>query len=168
MIQIEEYVGKSVINLIDGRRGVCVGAGFWLYGCEYLKVVFQPLKKEIFISSYSDEGVIIHPRAVMIEKGALDASDYVVDRSLIGEYLGKEVKEKITDFTGICTGIYFPIYSSPITFVTGKCVDGKDIPSKAFDIGRLEVTGAGFGQEEVQGENKEYHGGDVEEYEFIH
>ena len=160
-MELNDYVGKSVIDLVTGRRGVCTGVVFWLYGCEHLRCVFKPRKNQFCVGP---EVEYVHPHAVQVESGALDTHGFEIDYGVRDKYLGKEVRDKVSGFEGVCTGIIMTVYSSPMANIDGKCHDNKDIPKKLMDIGRLEITGSGISPEDTQGRDREYTGGDVPAY----
>ena len=67
------------------------------------------------------------------------------------ELQGKEVKDKVTGFTGICTGQTRWLYGCDQYCVTPKIdKDGKSGEMQWFDDGRIEVIGNGIKPEEVK------------------
>lgn len=69
-------------------------------------------------------------------------------------FLGKEVRDKITGFTGICTGHAEYLYGCDQYNIvpTAKPGEGKLGDTLWFDEGRLEVVGPGVTAEEVRGQ----------------
>jgi hypothetical protein len=64
--------------------------------------------------------------------------------------LGKKVKDKITGFEGIVTGVASYLYGCDQYLVTPPAKDGAKVDAYWFDEGRLEVIGQGILPEEVQ------------------
>lgn len=69
-------------------------------------------------------------------------------------FVGKEVRDKITGFQGICTGHAKYLYGCDQYNIVpkSKAEDGKLGDSYWFDEGRLEVVGPGVSAEEVKGQ----------------
>jgi hypothetical protein len=56
------------------------------------------------------------------------------------EYLGLEVQDKVTGFTGVVTTLSFDLYGCIQTVVTPKALEDGSIPEgRWFDIARLKV-----------------------------
>lgn len=67
------------------------------------------------------------------------------------ELQGKEVKDKVTGFVGICTGQTRWMYGCDQYCVTPKADEkGNCKDAKWFDDGRIEVIGQGIKTEEVR------------------
>lgn len=64
---------------------------------------------------------------------------------------GKEVKDKVTGFSGICTGQTRWMYGCDQYCVTPKVDDkGKCGDSQWFDDGRIEIVGSGIDPDSVK------------------
>lgn len=69
------------------------------------------------------------------------------------ELQGKEVRDKVTGFTGICTGQTRWMYGCDQYCITPKVDDkGKCGESQWFDDGRIEAIGDGIRPDEVKAE----------------
>jgi hypothetical protein len=68
------------------------------------------------------------------------------------ELKGKQVKDKVTGFTGICTGRTSWIYGCDQYIITPKADSNKLEEGKWFDDGRIVVIGNGIDIESVQTE----------------
>ncbi len=66
------------------------------------------------------------------------------------EFRGKEVKDKITGYSGVCTGVTSWLYGCDQYCITPKADGSKLEESKWFDEGRIEVIGEGIKPEKVQ------------------
>lgn len=67
------------------------------------------------------------------------------------ELRGKEVKDKVTGFKGICTGQTRWMYGCDQYCITPKVDDkGKCGDSNWFDDGRIEIVGTGIDPETVK------------------
>lgn len=69
------------------------------------------------------------------------------------ELQGKEVRDKVTGFTGICTGQTRWMYGCDQYCITPKVDEkGKSGESQWFDDGRIEAIGDGIRPDEVRTE----------------
>lgn len=68
-------------------------------------------------------------------------------------FLGKEVRDKITGFEGVCTGYAKYLYGCDQYNIVPKAKVGEGTLESPqwFDEGRIEVIGPGVSADEVQG-----------------
>lgn len=64
--------------------------------------------------------------------------------------LGKEAKDKVTDFSGIIVSKVEYLFGCNQYGIAPKSVDGKIGETYYFDEGRIEITGNGIAPEEVR------------------
>lgn len=162
LMELNEYVGKEVRDKVTKRVGVCTGIVHWLYGCHHARVVFKATPSEMLFYDSSSLLDSMPMDRLEIVGSQLDASTFKIDQELEEKLMGKEVRDKISNFEGIVTGIAYDLYNDAVANVTSRVDGEKNTPIiRSMDAGRLEVIGDGLMPEEVQREDTEKTGGDT-------
>lgn len=121
-------LGNVVTDKITGYQGVAIEVNQWLNGCTRIAVQGQDLTKD---------GCI--PDIVWIDSRQLKN----LDLSGISEfnYLGKEVRDKITGYTGIVISESFNLDTDHQVGIQCQKLDsdGKVLPIVYFSTNRIEI-----------------------------
>lgn len=133
-------LGDRVKDSITGFEGIVTGVFHWITGCDTCQVKPQDLLKEG--TSIASESFDV-TRLEILKKGVIKI-DIPTPNATTSIECGDKVRDKITPFSGIVTGVFKWLTGSATCQVQPQELkDNKSLEAEVFDAVRLDVLKKG-------------------------
>ena len=139
-----KLMGKCCRSIVSGYEGICTGVLEYMYGCELFRLQAKGTE-----TAKKPEPQFFYEKELEVIGDGIEAEIPKVDEP---QFFGKECRDKVTGFKGVCVGRIINLFSGEQYILEYQPEDqSKEARMVWLDEGRIEIIGEQVKKEEVKG-----------------